>query len=323
MARATTTTELRRRTLADNVADEIIGVIISTNLRRGDRLPPVTSLAEQFDVSRSVVRDALEQLADEGTIARNGNRRWTVQRRPGARRSRAAGSSAAAGTMAHPSLADQAADAVLRLILDRGLKEGHSLPASGELAEQLGVSLIVMREALASLAARGILSRRQGRESVVALPSHALISSILRVRAALSEIEIDEFRQARAALEVEAVTTAAKLATDDDVAELRQHLHAMQDAQDVATFNEHDVAFHMTVARISRNRAIELLLASLHDIVRMQLEVFYRRVEKRAGMEGIRTALGNHERVAAAIADRDPEAAADAMVQHFNFVGPK
>ena len=309
--------ELARRTLADNVADAVIGLILEEKLDKGDRLPSVTAMAERFEVSRAIVREALDQLADDGTIDRNGNRRWTLSKKP--RKPATNGGS----TMAHKSLADQASDAVLRLILDRQLKEGDSLPPSGELAEQLGVSLIVMREALASLAARGILSRRQGRESVVALPSHDLIGSILRVRAALSEIETDEFQRARAILEVEAAEMAARNKdAAADAEELFEHLEAMKQADDVTTFNEHDLAFHLTVAKLSGNRAIELLLASLNDIVRVSLDVVYQRVEQREGLEGIRTAIGHHERVAQAIVGQDPDAAAAAMGDHFTFAGP-
>ena len=67
-------------------------------------------------------------------------------------------------TLSRRSLADQVADALIDLILKEGLQEGDSLPSTAELSERFGVSRTVVREALAALAGRGILSRSQGRE---------------------------------------------------------------------------------------------------------------------------------------------------------------
>jgi GntR family transcriptional repressor for pyruvate dehydrogenase complex len=179
-----------------------------------------------------------------------------------------------------------------------------------------------MREALAALAARGILHRRQGRESVVALPSHELVSSILRMRAYLSDIEVDDFQAARATLEAQAASLAATHAVRADHDELLALVEAMRSARTEEAFNEHDLGFHLAVARMSGNRAIELLLASLNDIVRLTLDVSYRRIQSRAGREGIAHAVGNHERVAQAILSGDPVAAGAAMEAHFSYVAP-
>src|SRR5687767_2625736 len=98
---------------------------------------------------------------------------------------------------ARRSLADQAADAVLELILGGDLSHGDSLPSTAELAKRFDVSVVVVREALASLAGRGILERRQGREPVVSLPGPDVLSSILRVRARHDDISVDDFQECR------------------------------------------------------------------------------------------------------------------------------
>lgn len=315
--------QIGRESLADTVAEATLRLAAQERLRVGDALPPVTGLAERFQVSRAVVREALEKLAAEGSLTREG-RRWLLLTKPRASRngSRNGGDPGDAPAVAHLSLADQAADAVVELILARRLREGDPLPPSGELATQFGVSLIVMREALAALAARGILHRRQGRESVVALPSHELVSSILRMRAYLSDIDVDDFQAARATLESQAAQLAARHAGREDHDELVGLLELMRTAKNEEVFNEHDLAFHLAVARMSGNRAIQLLLASLNDIVRMSLDVSYRRVQSRAGTAGIQHAVGNHERVAKAIIAGDAVAAGEAMDDHFRYVAP-
>lgn len=52
---------------------------------------------------------------------------------------------------------------LMRLISDRELLVGDRLPSEGRLATTLGVSRMTLRQALASLEAKGVLTRKQGR----------------------------------------------------------------------------------------------------------------------------------------------------------------
>ncbi|NIN97370.1 MAG: FCD domain-containing protein [Anaerolineae bacterium] len=52
----------RQERLPDQVADQIKDLILSKQLKVGDRLPPERELCEHFDVSRTVVREAMRIL---------------------------------------------------------------------------------------------------------------------------------------------------------------------------------------------------------------------------------------------------------------------
>src|SRR4051812_40637361 len=80
------------------------------------------------------------------------------------------------------SLAEQVTDSLIDYILEQGLSEGDSLPSSAELSERYGVSRTVIREALAALGGRGVLTRSQGRESVVAMPGASDLVNLLAFR---------------------------------------------------------------------------------------------------------------------------------------------
>jgi DNA-binding FadR family transcriptional regulator len=54
---------------SSTIADQIRAAILSGQLKKGERLPPERSLAEQFGVSRVTVRDALRALEAMGLIA--------------------------------------------------------------------------------------------------------------------------------------------------------------------------------------------------------------------------------------------------------------
>jgi len=62
-------TQLRRETLAEQVAGELIALIERDELAPGTLLPSETKLAQQFGVSRPMVREALKVLAAKDVIA--------------------------------------------------------------------------------------------------------------------------------------------------------------------------------------------------------------------------------------------------------------
>jgi DNA-binding FadR family transcriptional regulator len=68
--------------LSDRVYDHVLGQIIIGICPVNSRLPPETKLAEQLDVSRPVVREALMRLREDGLIASRQGAGSFVIRRP-------------------------------------------------------------------------------------------------------------------------------------------------------------------------------------------------------------------------------------------------
>lgn len=58
----------RRGRLSEYVADAIIAQLAASDLKAGDRLPTEPELESQFDVSRSVIREATRILVDRGVV---------------------------------------------------------------------------------------------------------------------------------------------------------------------------------------------------------------------------------------------------------------
>jgi GntR family transcriptional repressor for pyruvate dehydrogenase complex len=61
---------LSRETLADQVHQVIVRYVLRNGVEVGDRLPSERKFSELLEVSRTVVRRALAQLEDDGTIQR-------------------------------------------------------------------------------------------------------------------------------------------------------------------------------------------------------------------------------------------------------------
>src|SRR6056297_3919598 len=60
---------IQRKTLAQEMADTLTEEIVSGRLQPGDALPTEPDLAQEFQVSRSVVRDATRVLAARGLVS--------------------------------------------------------------------------------------------------------------------------------------------------------------------------------------------------------------------------------------------------------------
>jgi GntR family transcriptional regulator, transcriptional repressor for pyruvate dehydrogenase complex len=58
----------RHPSLSDSLQEELLRLIREENLRSGDRLPPVRSLAERFSVAPPTVREALRRLQANGVV---------------------------------------------------------------------------------------------------------------------------------------------------------------------------------------------------------------------------------------------------------------
>lgn len=214
------------------------------------------------------------------------------------------------------SLSDRVTEEILAIIEDRHIGVGDPLPATRELSETFGVSVVVVREALAVLAGRGIIHRSQGREPVVTRPGTAVLDSIFRTRMHQDEISIDDFQQCRAALEMQSAASAAL--ADHDPAQMKllaEAVDELADAADRDAFVLADLKFHNTLAEISGNRALIILLEALGSLVRESLFAMFDRVADDSA--ALARAVGHHRDIMKGVADADPDAATRAMRIHF------
>lgn len=69
-----------RSSLADQVAERVVKLIIDEGLRPGDRLPAEGALASTFEVSKPVIREGLSQLVGLGLIESHKGSVATVKR---------------------------------------------------------------------------------------------------------------------------------------------------------------------------------------------------------------------------------------------------
>ena len=203
------------------------------------------------------------------------------------------------------------------LIVDSHLRPGDRLPSERHLAEQFAVSRTVIREAVRSLAARGLLDVRSGSGTVVgALPFDSAAESmglLLNLGITSGRIDLDKVMEVRRMLEVEIAGLAACHANPENIAALVSILsEAESGLEDEETFVRTDVNFHAALARTTHNELFLVLLGSIGDVL-----VQLRRLGWRTPGAAAR-ALAHHRKILEHVADGDISAARQAMDAHMD-----
>lgn len=214
---------------------------------------------------------------------------------------------------------DAAVRALEARILD-DLEPGQQLPAEAELAEQLGVSRVTVRESLKMLAGRGLVQLSKGRRPVVREPDSSVISAFLASTVKRDPRRLLELGEIRMALEELAAATAARNGTRASFAAIEAALDDMRlavevpGAEGIERYHLADVAFHESLALASGNRMLALVLQSLEDSLHQSFRVSYRGHLARGGTP--HEAIEAHRLILDAVKSSDPIAAAEAMHVH-------
>lgn len=185
-------------------------------------------------------------------------------------------------------------------IVSGDLEEGERL-IEERLSEDMGVSRTPVREAIRRLALEGFVERHEGYNTRVAM------------------FPVDEMEQTfhiRQFLESYAAERAARLATDEDIAQIRaisdeiaSHTppKTSEDYQKIATANE---AFHRKIVEAARSPRLSAHMMMAFDIG--MVDRTYRRYSK----EELERSSKHHREITDAISARAPEWARTAMQTH-------
>ena len=208
-----------------------------------------------------------------------------------------------------------------KLILRGILRPGERLPAERELAERLGVSRPSLREAVADLQDKGLLTARAGAGIYVAdVLGNAFSDALIRLFSEHDEAVFD-YIAFRRDLEGLAAERAAKLGSDIDLAVVNEIFTKMEAAHrkpDPETEARLDAEFHMAIIEASHNVVMLHMMRSIFQLLREG--VFYNRrvMFKQNTTRG--ALLDQHRAINRALQARDATRARAAIESHLNFV---
>ncbi len=214
------------------------------------------------------------------------------------------------------SLVTDAIGAITRRIRQADLMPGDRLPSEAQLSKELNVSRTVVREAMRSLEAMRIVDLASGKRATVAHIDHGAMSLMIEHGVHTEQINIQQIYDVRRTIETRVATLAAIRRGDDEAARLVEIARSMRRLMaDPPEMMEADLAFHVALARASRNPVFELIVGAFQGITRHTWPMGWK---SRTTLEVRETMVANHEEIARAVLAGDPQAATAAMALHFD-----
>ncbi len=212
------------------------------------------------------------------------------------------------------SLVEGVCQQLAELIRGGDSEKDRWLPGERSLAEKLGVSRTVVREATKRLEQQGMLEIQHGNGIKVVDRLHRPLNDSLSLLIPDVAERLQQLNETRLSIEPDAAAFAAQRATKEQVRTLRRIHTQLERAADGPAAIEQDIAFHHAVADASGNLIYRLILDSLAEIgIASRLRTI--------GRIGKQAAVEHHAQVLAAIEAGDSDAAREAMRRHIVAAG--
>lgn len=209
---------------------------------------------------------------------------------------------------------DMVARRIEALVRSGQLGRGSRLPSEPKLAEMLNVSRASLREALKGMMFLGLLKSRPGDGTYLQPSLSSMVSRHFQWMLLLQEIKYLELYELRQILEPNAAALAARRATQEDHAQMRDALKAMRASiHDPELFVQAEMGFHSAIMRASKNAAIETTMRMMYGAL---AEGRHRVVPL---VESLEKNCQHHERIYKLIAAGDATAARRAITEDLKY----
>ncbi len=161
-------------------------------------------------------------------------------------------------TLDKSSLVDKVESKLVELLQKRKLKIGDSIPKELELAETLGVSRTVIREALLRLRMMGLIESKKKKGAVITSPDlFSMLSKSMNPHI-LDQETLREIFELRLVLEIGMADFLFHRVTKEDIAELKQIVKNEPPVPQYHVFNiDHEIAFHGKLYEITGNETLK------------------------------------------------------------------
>lgn len=223
-------------------------------------------------------------------------------------------------TLTRHDASGQIARQLRSAIADGVWEPGERLPSEQELAETFDVARGTAREALKLLSATGLVVSQRGAAggTYVAVPKASEVadrlSEAIQLWYRVGNVSMHTVDEARSELEAICVAMAARRRTDKDVEAIRRPVDAALDfSMPITDWLEHDLAFHSAVSRAAHNEILELAMIAVHTSRPTTNNIYVDSLDRHKVWE-------QHDRIATAIAERDPAAAVAALHRHVGYL---
>ncbi len=213
-------------------------------------------------------------------------------------------------------------DSIRDDILARRVVPGDRLPIETDLAEKFGVSRSTVREALRELASQNLVETIRGATggTFVVVPRHEDLAQSLavgiQVLANSTDVTVGKMLEARELLEVPAARYAGERGTEDQLDAIQAYVEGRRAEQEAGRQLRTNWGFHTLLVRAANNELIELMAEPIFRVLKTR----FARITAPASFS--RQVELDHREIAAALLERNGEAAAAAMRDHLAYLRP-
>lgn len=190
---------------------------------------------------------------------------------------------------------------------------GSSIPPEPALCDELGVSRTVVREAVKSLVAKGLVSTgpKVGTRVLAAEQWNWFDPDVIvwQSKVGLTREFLRDLQELRRVVEPAAVRMAAERATAADLSGIEEAFAGMKQAvEHGGDYVKHDLRFHQGLLRASHNRMVVQMSKALSALLRTSFEISTTR------KDGPKNSLPLHRAVLDAVIAKDPARAERAIL---------
>ncbi len=156
------------------------------------------------------------------------------------------------------TLVDKVEDQLVKLLQEKKLKVGDNIPKEIELAEAIGVSRTVIREALLRLRLIGLIESKKKKGAVITSPDLFAVLGKSMNPHILDQGTLTEIFEIRLVLEIGMADLLFHRITKEDLAELKKIVSSEPPATKYHLFNiDHEIAFHGKLYEITGNETMK------------------------------------------------------------------
>lgn len=190
--------------------------------------------------------------------------------------------------------------------------DGDQLPSEAELATQLGVATVTLREALSALREQGLVETRRGRTggTFVRIPRAEAARIVVRRLARLRPDELRDLGDEHLAIAGTAASLAAGRAGSEALGRLEDRIAELAAAETHWHQCRADSHFHVEIAIAAGSRRL------VEHEVRLQAETVEYLWVTEQGDPDLASAIRSHREILAAIAAGDPDRARQVAQKH-------
>lgn len=217
---------------------------------------------------------------------------------------------------------DKTLNMIFEYIKKNNLKYGDRLPSERDFAEMFHIGRQAVREATHILQYLNIIEIRKQGGMFICNEERFSNLDYFNIFMQIGQLPLTDVYEVRRILEVECISLAVKNMSDEKIDELSELVHSAS-VDDPQAFAEVDRILHQEICDATNNRALQILMRTVHSWSRVS------RNYSTTFREARELSYIDHDNIVKALKSRDVEAARKSMNAHImhiekiNYIGEK